>query len=76
MSEIRQAIRREHRNLAEESRYKEHAAPESIAAYLSDAVAALDELQQHIRWLSALQGQRAAEKHYGLWPRKEASDAD
>lgn len=65
---IRAAIRAEVDNLTEHGRYSEHASPESIGAYLNEAVQASHELQQHIRWLSALHGRRVTEKQHGIWP--------
>jgi hypothetical protein len=49
--------------------YADHAAPESIEAYLTDWISAKALLEQRIVELQLLRRVRAAEKADGSWPR-------
>lgn len=50
------------------ARVEEHASPEALAAYLSDARTEQRALGRYIEWLEALLERRTAEKAAGTWP--------
>jgi hypothetical protein len=64
---ISAAIKRTSQALSQ-SKFPEHASPDSIRDYLRDATQARAALERHTAWLTALSVERAEQVIAGTWP--------